>query len=118
MPGSPLVYHSALDGVELELGVFDELVPGRPSFILPADDHLTRVTLPDDSFSHPLSQIDGVPIRTISPLALYQMRAAFMRTGAFGPPRPKDDAAQAQLRTSLLANDPPEALEPQFDPYP
>ena len=29
VPGSPLVYHSASDGIGLELGIFDELVPGR-----------------------------------------------------------------------------------------
>jgi hypothetical protein len=118
VPGSPLVYHSALDGIELELGVFDELVPGRPSFVVPADGQLTRVTLSHDSFSHPLSRIDGVPIRTISPIALYQMRAALMRTGAFGPARPKDELAQAQLRTRLLSNHRAEDLEPEFDPYP
>ena len=100
VPGSPLVYHAASDGIELELGIYDELVPGRPSFVLPADERLTRVTLPSDSFTHPLGRIDGVSIRTISPLALYQMRAAVMRTGVFGPPRPKDEAAQAQLRTA------------------
>ena len=118
VPGSPLVYHAASDGIELELGIYDELVPGRPSFVLPADEQLTRVTLPSDSFTHPLGRIDGVSIRTISPLALYQMRAAFMRTGAFGPPRPKDETAQAQLRKSLLAGMQPDELEPEFGPYP
>jgi hypothetical protein len=44
-------------------------------------------------------------------------RAALMRTGAFGPPRPKDEAAQAQLRTSLLSNESVETLEPDFEPY-
>ena len=118
VPGNPLVYHSASDGIELELGVYDELVPGRPSFVLPADDGLARVTLPRDSLTHPVGRIDGVSIRTISPLALYQMRAALMRSGAFGPPRPKDEAAQAQLRTSLLAGMHPDELEPEFGPYP
>ena len=118
VPGSPLVFHSALDGIELELGVFDELVPGRPSFVLPSDDRLTRVILSSNSFSLPLGLIDGVPIRTISPLALYQMRAAILRTGVFGPARPKDEAAQAQLRTRFFTNDPPEMLEPEFAPYP
>ena len=89
VPGSPLVYHSALDGIELELGVFDKLIPGRPSFVLPAGDHLTRVTLSSDSFSFQLSRIDGVPIRTISPLALYQMRAALIRTNSVRPPSTK-----------------------------
>ena len=118
VPGSPLVYHAASDGIELELGVYDELVPGRPSFVLPADGQLTRVTLSSDSFAHPLGRIDGVSIRTLSPLALYQMRAAVMRTGVFGPPRPKDEAAQAKLRTSLLARLGADELEPEFGPYP
>jgi hypothetical protein len=118
VPGSPLVYHTASEGIELELGIYDELVPGRPSFVVPAAEGLTRVTLPSDSFSHPLGRIDGISIRTISPLALYQMRAAFMRSGAFGPPRPKDEAAQAQLQTNLLAGVPPDELEPEFGPYP
>ena len=118
VPGSPLVYHSALDGIELELGIYDELVPGRPSFVVPKAEGLTRVTLPSDSFTHPLGRINGISIRTISPLALYQMRAAFMRSGAFGPPRRKDEAAQAQLRTRLLAGIGPDELEPEFGPYP
>ena len=118
VPGSPLVYHAASDGIELELGVYDELVPGRPSFVLPADEGLTRVTLPSDSLTHPLGRIDGVSIRTISPLALYQMRAAIMRTGVFGPPRPKDEVAQARLRTGPLAGLPVDELEPEFGPFP
>jgi hypothetical protein len=118
VPGSPLVYHSAADGIDLELGVYDELQSGRPSFVLPMDDRLTRVTLSSDCFTHPVGRIDGVPIRTISPLALYQMRSAIMRTGVFGPPRPKDEAAQAHLVASLLADMPTETLEPDFSPYP
>ena len=118
VPRSPLVYHAVSNGIELELGIFDELVPGRASFVLPLDDLLTRLTLPGDAFTHPLGRIDGVPIRTISPLALYQMRAGIMHTGVFGPPRPKDEAAQAQLRTSLLAGLRPDELEPEFGPFP
>ena len=118
VPGSPLVYHAASGAIELELGVYDELVPGRPSFVLPDDDRLTRVTLAVDSLTHPLGRIDDVPIRTISPLALYQMRLAIMRTGAFGPPRPKDAVAQDQLRTRLLAGMQAAELEPEFGPYP
>ena len=46
------------------------------------------------------------------------MRAAFMHSGAFGPQRPKDVAAQAQLRTILLAGMQVDELEPEFGPYP
>ena len=70
---------------------------GRPSFVLPGDEQLTRVTLPSDSFTHPLGRIDGVSIRTLSPLALYQMRAALVRTGAF-----RSTTAQGRSRTAKL----------------
>jgi hypothetical protein len=118
VPGSPLVYRATKDGVEVELGIFDEVLSGRPSFVLPLDDRVTRVTLPRDSLTHPLGSIDGVAIRTISPLALYQMRAALTLTGAFGPPRPKDETAHGQLRADLLASTPADELEPEFGPYP
>jgi len=57
-------------GLSLELGIYDELVPGQPSFIQPLDEELVRVILPADSFLHPVSTLDGVPIRNVSPLAL------------------------------------------------
>ena len=118
VPGSPLVYHAASDRIELELGVYESwCLDGRRSSC-PRATELTRVTLPSDSFTHPLGRIDGISIRTISPLALYQMRAAIMRTGVFGAPRPKDEAAQAQLRASLLAGMQTDELEPEFGPYP
>ena len=101
VPGSPLVYHAASDGIELELGVYDELVPGRPSFVLPVDEGLTRVTLPSDSLTHPLGRIDGVSIRTISPLALYQLRAASCAPGLRSP------TAQGRSRAGPAPDKPP-----------
>ena len=94
--------------------MFDELEPGIASFVLPVEAGLVRISLPDDALRHPIGSIDGVPIRTVSPLALYQLREAFIRTGVFGPPRDKDRAAQARLRNELLVDMPEADLIPRM----
>lgn len=88
----------------LEIGVYDEAVSGTASFVLPTDDGLTRFILPDDTLHHPVTEIEGTVIRTVSLLALYHLREAFMLTGVFGPPRDKDVAIQARLRDRLLSD--------------
>ena len=113
-PGRPLVRGSSHGDRHVELGVFDELEPGVASFVLPVDEGLVRVHLPEGMFLHPIGLIDGVPIRTVSPLALYQLREAFIRTGVLGPPRDKDRAAQARLRTELLGSIPDDELVPRM----
>jgi hypothetical protein len=115
-PGMPLVLGAERDGLSVEIGVFDELEPGIASFVLPVSDGLVRISLPADSLHHPLASIDGVPIRTVSPLALYQLREAFTLTGVFGPARDKDRAAQARLRQELLADTAEADLRPLMVP--
>lgn len=113
-PGTPLVLGSANGDLAIELGVFDELQPGKASFVLPVRSGAVRISLPDDALRHPLGSIDGVPIRTVSPLALYHLREAIIHTGVFGPPRDKDRAAQARLRQELLVDTPVAELSPQI----
>ena len=117
-PGVPLVLGATNRGLNLELGVFDELERGSASFVLPLQAGAVRVTLPDDTFTFPVASIDGVPIRTVSPLALYQLRQAFISTGVFGPERDKDRAVQARLRAELLGNAPDVDLGPRIEPAP
>jgi hypothetical protein len=62
------------------------------------------VYLPEDTFQYPATTLEGVAIRTISPLALYQMRAAFAVTGSFGELRANDLATQDQLRKTFFAS--------------
>jgi hypothetical protein len=113
-PGRPLVLGTTRADENLELGVFDELEPGLASFVLPVEAGLVRISLSDDALRHPIGSIDGVPIRTVSPLALYQLREAFIQTGVFGPPRDKDRAAQARLRQELLSDVPERDLTPRM----
>lgn len=115
-PSVPLVLAAAHRGLRVELGVFDELQPGSASFVLPIQAGAVRVTLPADTLAFPVTSIDGVRIRTISPLALYQLRQAFISTGAFGPARDKDRAAQARLRGELLGIAAEADLNPRIEP--
>ena len=117
-PGVPLVLGATHRGLNLELGVFDELEPGSASFVLPVEAGAVRITLPADTLTFPVGRLDGVPIRTISPLALYQLRQAFISTGAFGPARDKDRAAQTRLRGQLLGNAAEADLSPRIEPAP
>ncbi len=102
--GQPLVLGSERGGMPLEIGVYDEMGSGGASFVLPTEDGLTRFILPDDTLEHPVTEIDGTSVRTVSPLALYHLREAFILTGVFGPPRDQDAAIQARLRKTLLSD--------------
>ena len=66
-------------------------------YIADVEDRLLHVELSDGVFDHPPSTLGGVAVRTVSPLALYQIRAGIEMAGGFGPMRPKDVAAQEAL---------------------
>ena len=87
----------------MEIGIYDEMGSGVASFVLPTEEGLRRFILPDDTLDHHVTEIDGTSVRTVSPLALYHLREAFILTGVFGPPRDKDVATQARLRDELLS---------------
>jgi len=117
VPGQPLVLGAERDGMPLEIGVFDTVgSSGDASFVLPTGDGLIRIILPVDTFSHPDIEVGGMRVRTVSPLALYHMRVAFIQTGVFGPPRDKDVMTQARLRDSLLADVPEDDLRLRTSP--
>jgi hypothetical protein len=104
VPGQPLVLGSERDGMPMEVGVYDEMGSGIASFVLPTEHGPTRFILPADTLRHPVTEIEGASVRTVSPLALYHLREAFILTGVFGPPRDQDVAIQARLRDGLLAD--------------
>ena len=103
-PGLPAVFHASGPGLDLEASVLDRDAAGAHFIMEDLTGRLYRVYLPADAFSHPPVQVDGLIYRIVSPLALYQTRAAVEALGVFGPPRPKDGAAQERLRRIYLAN--------------
>jgi hypothetical protein len=101
LPGLPLVVGGSSGGLGLEFGIADRDAAGYFFIAGSSDGRLHRIDVTDELFGHPPIVIEGVKLHVVSPLALYQMRDAFMRLGTFGPPRDKDVARQSRLRDLL-----------------
>lgn len=111
--GMPMVIGTTNGHVDLEISVYDQTPESTVFFhMLDQDGRLVRIDLSDGVFDHPVSDLDGVAVRTVSPLALYQIRAGIAMSGGFGPARPKDIASQDALRTRFFPSAPLESLQP------
>lgn len=109
--GEPLVLGAIEGDLNLEIVVFERDGEGGAYFDVPVEEGMRRVWLPPGSFDHPRSLIEGVEVRTVSPLALYHIRAGVAET--FGGFRPKDRVAQAKLRKAFFAGVPEDELAPR-----
>jgi hypothetical protein len=115
IPRRPLVLGSSRGDLVLELNLLDYDEMGDPYFVVRIEDGPVAISLPSDLLSWPPTIIDGVPIRTLSPLALVQIRAGLTATGVFGPPRPgKDGARQTRLIQAFFPDRDEEPLEPRI----
>ena len=71
--GMPMVIGTTDGDMELEISVCDQTTEGIVFFHIPDQDgRLFRVDLSDGVFDHPASDLDGIALRTVSPLALCQ----------------------------------------------
>lgn len=113
--GRPLVLGGQEGGLNLELGVCDRYGDAHYFSVIDEAGDLCRIYAPDDIFAHAATVIEGTQIHTVSPLALYQIRAGLGITKSFGPPRSRDLAAQRRLRTNLLADHAEAALRPRIE---
>ena len=77
---------------------------------------LHRIAVTDDLFRCPPVEIEQTVVQTVSPLALYQIREAFVRLGTFGPPREKDITVQAQIKSRFFDDQDPGVLAPPIRP--
>jgi hypothetical protein len=115
--GIPLVMAASNEDVHLEITVYDRSPEGHVSCLMTdAEGAPIVIDLTPGIFEHPLGRLGGTAIRAVSPLALYQIRAAVIESGAFGPPRPKDVASQEALRDRFFRDDDPSALMPGIAP--
>jgi hypothetical protein len=73
-----------------------------------------RIFLPEDTFQYPATMIEGIAIQTVSPLALYQLRAISAMTRHVGAKRAKDLAMQEQLRQTFLTDQDERTLTPRL----
>lgn len=113
-PGRPSVFGSSNGDLALELSLVDYDASGGPYFAVRTEKGVFAIFVPRDMFAWPPIAIEGVAIRTVSPLALVQIRAGLTATGAFGPPRPgKDAPLQARLIKAFF----PDAEEASLQPW-
>jgi hypothetical protein len=109
-PDRPLVIVATDGDVEVELIVADRADDGRMSFDLPGTRGLDRVWMPEEPASPTAQHLGTVAVRTMSPLALYQVRVA--SADVFGGFRPKDVVTQAALKARFFPDVDDAALQP------
>jgi hypothetical protein len=77
-----------------------------------------RLQLPDDLFEQPLVELEGIAIKPLSPLALYQMRAGVAKRNSFGPLSEQHLLTLAGLRERFFPDRSEEELLPPSEPLP
>jgi hypothetical protein len=122
--GEPFYLASRDAPVPIEIGVLDRdelgdlfLEIARVDFKLETGEAPVgyRVYLPLDTYAHPPIALEGVPVRCISPLANYHLRAAIGSRGTFGPLRESDRAASKRLRAKFFRTTDDRALRPRVE---
>ena len=123
-PGEPFYLYGENGDLKLELGVADEqdgrvyLRIHRLAFEIHGREAPAgyQLLLPRDTFEHPPVEIDGVSVRTASPLALYQLRIGIAAQGSFGPLSPQQQASARRLKERFFPLTPDLDLEPRIEP--
>jgi hypothetical protein len=123
-PGEPFYLYAEAGELKLEVGVADEQdgrvyvrihklafdIDGREA---PAG---YRLMLPPDTFEHPPVEIDGVAVRTASPLALYQLRIGIAVRGSFGPLSTQQRESARRLKQRFFPLTADRDLKPRIEP--
>lgn len=122
-PGEPFYLFTQNGEQRLDLGIADEK-HGLPviniyRLTFEVDGHEApagyRVYLPDDTFDAVPVRIDGVPIWTASPLALYQLRIGIASRGSFGKLSEKQRSSLRRLKETFFAERSDPELEPRIE---
>jgi len=125
-PGEPFYLYGESGDLKLELAVADEQdgrlylrihrlrfdIEGREA---PAG---YQLRLPSDTFEHPPVEIDGVIVRTASPLALYQLRTGIASRGSFGPLSRRQQESARRLKRTFFRHRSTADLQPRIEPLP
>jgi hypothetical protein len=105
-PGVPFYLFGQDGDLKVDLGILDQEGGGnwmrvhRLAFPVGGQEAPAgyQLRLPDDLFDHPLVELDGIRLKPIPPLALYQMRAGVASRNSFGPLSERHLATMAELR--------------------
>jgi hypothetical protein len=123
-PGVPFYLFGQRDGLKLDVGIIDQ-VDGenwmrvhKLAFTVAGEEAPAgyQLRLPDDLFDQPPVELDGILIRPISPLALYQLRAGVAHRNSFGPLSERQLATMAELRERFFPHRRESDLLPPSEP--
>jgi hypothetical protein len=123
-PGEPFYLFAKNGDLSIDIGVTDEAdgqlhgrvwklafeIDGQPA---PAG---YQFEMPEDTYTHPLAQLDGIKVRVASPLALYQLRAAIAAKGSFGALSAMQQANLRRLRKRFFPGSAEVELVPRIEP--
>src|SRR4051794_10698642 len=123
-PGVPFYLFGRNGDLRLDLGITDEsdgkiwMRVHRLTFTVGGEQAPAgyRLQLPDELFDQPLVELDGIAIKPIPPLALYQMRAGVAERNSFGPLSERHLATMADLRATFFPDRTEEELLPPSQP--
>lgn len=125
-PGVPFYLFGQRGDLKLDLGVIDQadgqnwMRVHKLAFTVGGEEAPAgyQLRLPDDLFDHPLVELEGIPIKPIPPLALYQLRAGVAKQNSFGPLSERHLATMAELRERFFPESPDDELLPPSEPLP
>ena len=123
--GEPFYLERSVNGLLIEIGVTDRnqrdelfLEIARVHYTLASGDPPVgyRVYLPADTYEREETSFEGIPVRCVSPLAAYQLRAGIASRGTFGKLRAVDEVAMEQLRARFFPGASEHELKPRVEP--
>jgi len=123
-PGLPFYLFGQSDDLKIDLGVIDEtdgklwMRVHKLAFTVGGEAAPAgyELQLPNDLFDHPPVTLEGIAIKPIPPLALYQMRAGVAERNSFGPLSELQRARLAQLRARFFPDRSEKELLPPSQP--
>jgi hypothetical protein len=122
-PGVPFYLFGQHGALRLDLGICDEadgkhwMRVHKLSFTVGGEEAPAgyQLQLPDDLFDQPPVELEGIAIKPISPLALYQIRAGVAERNSFGPLSDRHLATLAQLRARFFPGRSEDELLPTLE---
>lgn len=123
-PGVPFYLFGQSGDLKIDLGVIDQvngeswLRVHRLSFTVAGQEAPAgyKLRLQDDLFDHPPVELEGIRVKPIPPLALYQMRAGIAARNSFGPLSDRHLATMAELRERFFPDIAEGSLLPPCEP--
>jgi hypothetical protein len=123
-PGVPFYLFGQSGDLKLDLGILDQedgknwIRVHKLTFTVGGREATAgyQLRLPDDLFDQPPVELEGIRIKPISPLALYQMRAGVAHRNSFGPLSERHLATMAELRERFFPDSTQEGLLPPSEP--